>query len=217
MTAMFTWNSLRKLLRPAALFTAGVVVTIMAAAIYLPFASDPLELRWADGEVRPQDDPHYIGLLGHSNSTIPQRRGSDADSMAPPDWKRPTVSVYSTPNLKPEPPPLTLKDLSAEGQAKVIDLLTRNSGKDEAWLRLSRSLAGATADVPRKDPYRAERVLIATVAKGLDDEPGNRLLWTRIFIQPINFRFAGYTVAATDNRTVRIATIEDTANAKLSF
>jgi hypothetical protein len=69
----------------------------------------------------------------------------------------------------------------------------------------------------RVDPYRASRVLVATVAKGLDTLPGDRLLWTRVFVQPINFEFAGYTVAATDSRSAKIAKIENSTNTKLSI
>jgi hypothetical protein len=37
-----------------------------------------------------------------------------------------------------------------------------------------------------------------------------------MFVQPINFRFDGYTVAATDNVTARITSIEETSSRKLS-
>ena len=57
---------------------------------------------------------------------------------------------------------------------------------------------------------------MATVAKGLEWNPGDRMIWTRIFVQPINFAFAGYTVAATDNETVKIASLEATSSRKFS-
>jgi hypothetical protein len=42
------------------------------------------------------------------------------------------------------------------------------------------------------------------------------MLWSRVLIQPINFLFAGYTVAATENQTVRVTSIETTRTKKLS-
>src|SRR5208337_4266909 len=47
-------------------------------------------------------------------------------------------------------------------------------------------------------------------------EPGDRMMWTRVFVQPINFFFAGYSVAATDNETVKVSSIEATSTRKLS-
>ena len=42
------------------------------------------------------------------------------------------------------------------------------------------------------------------------------MMWTRVFIQPINFSFAGYTVADTDNVTVKVTSMEATKTQKLS-
>ena len=42
------------------------------------------------------------------------------------------------------------------------------------------------------------------------------MMWTRIFVQPINFAFAGYSVAATDNETVKIASLELASSKKFS-
>jgi hypothetical protein len=62
-----------------------------------------------------------------------------------------------------------------------------------------------------------DRVLIATVTKGVDANPGDRFLWTRVFVQPINFQFVGYTLTPTDNQTPRVVSIESTKNQKLGF
>jgi hypothetical protein len=42
------------------------------------------------------------------------------------------------------------------------------------------------------------------------------MIWTRVFVQPINFEFAGYTVAATDNATEKVASVESTRGGKIS-
>ena len=67
-----------------------------------------------------------------------------------------------------------------------------------------------------KDPFQFQRTLVATVTKGTDWSPGDRMEWTRVFALPINFVFAGYTVAATENETVRIASLEATRAQKVS-
>ena len=60
----------------------------------------------------------------------------------------------------------------------------------------------------REGPFRFDRVLVATVAKGAKWDLGDRMIWTRVFVQPINFSFAGYSVAATDNETVKLTSVE---------
>jgi hypothetical protein len=42
-------------------------------------------------------------------------------------------------------------------------------------------------------------------------------LWSRIFIKPVNFQFAGYNVVASDNRSIKIASVENTTETKFSF
>jgi hypothetical protein len=48
-----------------------------------------------------------------------------------------------------------------------------------------------------RDPFRFDRVLVANVAEGVCREPGDRMVWTRVLVEPINFEFAGYSVAET--------------------
>jgi hypothetical protein len=112
----------------------------------------------------------------------------------------------------------TLRDLGDRGQEEAIRFLENNAAlKSKAWIDLQDALNySATSDAGEKDPFRFDRVLVATVAKGLDWNPGDRMMWTRIFIQPINFAFAGYSVAATDNETVKIASLESTSSRKFS-
>jgi hypothetical protein len=59
-------------------------------------------------------------------------------------------------------------------------------------------------------------VLVATVTRGTDWNPGDRMAWTRVFVQPINFSFAGYTVAATENDTLKVTSVEATRTQEFS-
>jgi hypothetical protein len=113
---------------------------------------------------------------------------------------------------------VTLETLSDAGQAHAIDFIAKDAVKaDAAWQQLSKTLSGPEGSVEHRDPYRADRVLVATVARGLAAMPGDRLLWTRVFVRPINFKFAGYTAAATEAKTVKIASIANSNTAKLSL
>ena len=131
-------------------------------------------------------------------------------------WNRPHLSVYSVAPVARSLP--TLRDLGDRGQEEAIRFLEDNAAlKTKAWIDLQDALNySTTSDLGEKDPFRFDRVLVATVAKGLEWNPGDRMIWTRIFVEPINFAFAGYTVAATDNETVRIASLEATSSRKFS-
>jgi hypothetical protein len=190
-------------------FIAGVVTAAVLGGAglgaYRLLSGPPsTELRWANKQE----------VTAQATDTFKQLLGKDTQQ----NWQTPTVSVYSTPYALPQPQPVTLKDLSDNGQAHAIDALFKVSGgPSAAWQQLMAAAISASGATQRTDPYRANRVLIATVLKGLDTLPGDRLLWSRVFIQPINFTFAGYTVAATDTRTIKIASVEDTTNTKLSI
>ena len=60
------------------------------------------------------------------------------------------------------------------------------------------------------------RTLVATVTKGMNANPGDRLVWTWVDIRPNNFLFEGYTVVATENETLTVATTTDVGAAALS-
>jgi hypothetical protein len=111
-----------------------------------------------------------------------------------------------------------LRDLGDRGQEEAIRFLEKSAAlKSQSWIDLQDALNySATSDTGEKDPFRFDRVLVATVAKGLEWNPGDRMMWTRIFVQPINFAFAGYSVAATDNETIKIASLEATSSRKFS-
>lgn len=160
----------------------------------------------------------YANLL----SQLPLSSGncihSENEPIAPwrPNWSQPHVSVYS---VTPAPRTLaTLRDLGDRGQEEAIRLLKDNAAlKAKAWIDLQDALNyPATSDSGERDPFQFDRVLVATVAKGLEWNPGDRMMWTRIFVQPINFALAGYSVAATDNETVKIASLESTSSRKFS-
>ncbi len=131
------------------------------------------------------------------------------------DWVKAHVAVYTT--ASPPHPTPTLRDLSDAGQAEAIKFLEQDKGlKGGAWADLQGSLNDSDAKVGERDPFQFDRVLIANVAKGVDWRPGDRMQWTRVIIQPINFKFAGYSVADTDNETQKVTSVEATASRKLS-
>ena len=152
--------------------------------------------------------PSQYGECFHSEQApIPRMPGN---------WNRPHVSVYSVAPIPRSAP--TLRDLGDRGQEEAIRFLENNGAlKTKAWIDLQDALNySATSDIGEKDPFRFDRVFVATVAKGLDWNPGDRMMWTRIFVQPINFAFVGYSVAATDSETVKIASLESTSSKKFS-
>jgi hypothetical protein len=172
---------------------------------------DPAELRWQNVELK--EETRFSELLNYGSQQPPPRLEKYV-----PNWREPTVSVYSAPSSKPAAAPLTLKDLSDGGQAHAIDFVAKAHGSaDTAWRQLAKTVSDSDSNTERRDPYRVDRVLVATVTKGLDSNPGDRFVWTRIFVQPINFQFAGYTLAATDNQTLTIANVENTGTNKLTL
>ena len=133
----------------------------------------------------------------------------------PIDWMKPHVAVYSVP--APEAPHVlpTIKDLGDSGQAHAIDILAQNIKElPHVWSDLQQTLTDPSEKV--KDPFRFDRVLVATVARGLDLDTSDRMVWTRVFVKPINFSFIGYSVAATENETVKVTSFEATNTRKLS-
>jgi hypothetical protein len=159
--------------------------------------------------------PHPIGhQIIKANELLETRNSKNAT----PDWRRPHVAVYSVAALKSPLPHPTLRDLAERGQARAIDFLVRDStSKPHVWPELLDALNDASEPgLGEQDPFKFDRVLVATVAKGTNWDPGDRMMWTRVFVQPINFTFAGYTVAATDNATVKVTSVEATKTRKFS-
>jgi hypothetical protein len=131
------------------------------------------------------------------------------------DWINPSVAVYST-GAPPHPSP-TLRDLADQGQAEAIRFLEQDSALNgKAWTDLGDALDDSKIRVGERDPFEFDRVLIANVAKGVDWKPGDRMMWTRVLIEPINFSFAGYSVAETNNETLKVTSVERTNSRKFS-
>ncbi len=164
--------------------------------------------RFSDSNGVKEDDP-FKKLLKPAPVKEPIK-------WAPEDWRDAHVSVYS---FRPTPPAVhlpTLRDLADSGQAHAIDFLARDSASTpHKWAELQQALSDASA-AANQDPFEFDRVLVATVTKGTDWDLGDRMIWTRVFVQPINFEFAGYTVAATDNATEKVASVESTRGGKIS-
>jgi hypothetical protein len=133
-----------------------------------------------------------------------------------PDWWRPFVSVYSFPMT--QTPPVTLRDLTAVGQAHATDFLAKNTkAEPHTWSNLQEALANTRlAAAGIKDPFKFERMLVSTVTKGTDWDPGDRIIWARILVQPINFEFGDYSVEATQNVMDKIASIEAVRSNKIA-
>ncbi len=172
---------------------------------------DPLARRWRK-EVAKQTTDQFTSL---------QASPPDAQSPLPPsrpDWGKTLVAVYSVPTIQPARPRPTLRDLADIGQAHAIDFLANASPTmPRSWRDLRQALVDPGEAAPGdRDPFVFDRTLVATVSKGVDWEPGDRMVWSRVLIQPINFLFAGYTVAATENETIKVTSIEATRSRKFS-
>lgn len=182
------------------------------------FGGDPGPKRWKT--VAEFETPCYVNLtfqplwakvfdmvwrqpcVHNENAPIPQRSR---------DWIAAHVAVYTT-AADPHSPP-TLHDLGDRGQAEAIDYLAL---KSNGWADLKEALDDSQSGAGERDPFRFDRALIANVAKGVDWRPGDRMMWSRVLVQPINFKFAGYSVAETDNETQKVSSVERTDSRKLS-
>ena len=193
------------------LFATGVLAFIAGAGWLLLDRQPVAEQRWKNHDIAPVDGAHFQTVRDYR---LPAAQGGSGGGEQE-GWERPNVAVYSTPNPPPRHAPLTLETLSDIGQAHAIDHVAESSiTADAAWQQPSKAVA---APDEHRDPYRADRVLVATVAKGLRSVPGERLLWTRVFVQPINFKFAGYGAASSDIKTIKVATLENNQTANLSL
>ena len=153
---------------------------------------------------------------------------STTDNASPSDWLEPRVAVYSVPAVSTRRP--TLRDLAESGQAHAIDTLAQAHALDsvataprrnpkaepDLWSELQTAMSDASELSGEKNPFQFERILVATVTKGMDWLSGDRMLWTRVFISPINFSFAGYTAAATEDTVLKITSVEATNTKKSS-
>ena len=208
--------------RPApAGLVLGLAGSATAAGLLAGFAllrayahGDPTPQRWS--KVHETSSPCYSDLVTQKpllRECVHNEPG--AIDQRPFDWVKPHVAVYST--AAPSRASPTLRDLGDEGQAEAISFLEMDSGlKGKGWADLKDALSDSSAGAGERDPFRFDRVLVANVAKGVDWQPGDRMMWTRVLVQPINFAFAGYSVAATDNETQKVASVEKINSRKFS-
>jgi hypothetical protein len=141
---------------------------------------------------------------------------SDSTAGGKDDYALTHVSVYSVPNVIPPHPRPTLLRLGDRAQVRAIDAIEHASGtKSSPWDDLRKTLSDE-GEPGEKDPFLFERMLVATVAKGVKWPPGDRMVWTRILVNPINFKFAAYTIAATESETVKVSSVEAQNVRKLS-
>jgi hypothetical protein len=201
---------------PSILLPATIVLIVLLLLSWLvPWLltpADPHGRRWSS--FAPVEPSAEFGKLLKNGPVGTESVGGSAST----DWHLPHVDVYTFATTKVPPVVPTLKDLAAVGQAHAIDFLASSLPADHhTWAQLREALVDAgTEAAADKDPFRFDRVLVATVTRGADWHPGDRMVWTRVFVQPINFSFAGYTVAATENDTLKVTSVEATHTQKFS-
>ena len=134
------------------------------------------------------------------------------------DWHLPSVAVYTyaTP-AKDSPAGLALKDLSDHGQEAFIQALlkaAKSADQDNIRAALAKPLKdGSSSAALALVEGKYDRTLVATVTKGFDAQTGDRLMSTWIVIKPLNFKFTGYTVIATDHEVLNIEHVQNQTTA----
>jgi hypothetical protein len=204
--------------RPAPIWALGAVAVLGVSLLWWGPGGNQVPKRWKT-IIEEKQSNLYNKLVNPSAATICDPSLECSDKPMPPprnDWNKPHVAVYSVAGARHRLP--TLRDLGDRGQAKAIEVLAKNQAMEgKSWTQLRDALSDSgAAGLGEKDPFQFDRLLVATVAKGASWDPGDRMMWTRVFVQPINFSFAGYTVAATDNETVKVTSIEATHTRKFS-
>ncbi len=204
-------------LRPTPRWVLGAAAVALIAAFGLwqwRHNLDTTPKRWS--EEKETSSAYFNTLTTPSASSRDQCFHSEDEKIAsrPWDWTRPSVAVYST--AAPPHALSTLRDLGDQGQAEAIRFLEKDPSQKGAWANLQESLDDAKSTVGEHDPFRFERVLVANVEQGVDWAPGDRMVWTRVLVEPINFAFAGYSVALTDNEIQNVSSVERTDSRKFS-
>lgn len=129
----------------------------------------------------------------------------------------PSVQVYAFSPPKAESAKPTARDFSDRGQAALIVALAAKAADPEALRKaLAAPIVSARTAEGTDDRTRLTRTLVVSISKGSGSLPGDRLVRTEVTITPAQgararkqFEFAGYSVAATDNRIQNIAHLED--------
>jgi hypothetical protein len=215
-----TFSRMTKSKRQVALWGLLIGIVASTSLIYGSWiwwhsgSNDLLARRWKTRDPVVESPGYKCAVRPHSISEKCPTR--EVPTGMSPDWTTPHVAVYSVvaPHVHP-----TLRDLADRGQARAIDFLEHDSLQHDsaAWSEVQQALNdGSGPGLGENDPFKFERILVATVTKGINWDPGDRMMWTRVFVQPINFTFAGYTVAATDNVTVKVTSVEASKTRKFS-
>lgn len=134
-------------------------------------------------------------------------------------WATPAVTVYSFPTAPSATGDAGLRDLSDRGQAAFIEAMTKKGAKpDDIRDMLAKPIKAKAAqpEAPATVEGSYKRTLVANVTKGWSAKPGDRLVWTWIYMEPINFVFDGYTVVATDTQVLNIEQVTNATTASLS-
>lgn len=134
------------------------------------------------------------------------------------DLTKPYVNIYTYAAPKKDSAPITILNLSDNGQAAFIQAITKKNAKSENINSIlsDKSVSSYYSGLTNKKKYnRFDRTLVATVTKGLNAKPGDRLMWTSIHIEPKNFEFDGYTILATDNEVLNILDLESETNSSV--
>lgn len=139
-----------------------------------------------------------------------------------PEDQRPSVSVYSVPSEASAK--TKLRELSDSAQAALVYSFAE-PGLDKDALRkaLATPLEGAAPEPGVDDRTSLDRIVVVSVRKGLNAQPGDRLMRTVVTIRPHpdashaggRFEFSGYSITATDTRVQSIAHIEDQTDRSL--
>lgn len=178
---------------------------LLAVALLLVGCSHPENFRWS-------------GTPDYQRSRDVGQALDDVKTLTGNDWKQSQVTVYAFATPSKDASALTVKDLSDHGQAAFIHAMTQPNIKPDdirAILANPSVAASKSSLTPKKVQNRFDRTLVATVTKGLDARPGDRLMWTWILVKPSNFKFDGYTVLATDNEILNIEHIQNQTTSSL--
>lgn len=172
---------------------------LLVITLSLSGCPHPENQRWAD-------TPNYV-VDGKVAEVL-----KDVKTATEIDWSKPQVNVYSHASPPKDEPNLSIKDISDRGQAAFIEAMTRPNIKPDDFRSILAKPFASDSQIsltPKKIHNVFNRTLVATVTKGLDAKPGDRLMWTSILIKPNNFSFGGYTVFATDNQVINIEHVQD--------
>ncbi|RYD27608.1 MAG: hypothetical protein EOP89_04385 [Lysobacteraceae bacterium] len=132
------------------------------------------------------------------------------------DAEPPTVAVYSFATPQEGRSVMRLRDLTGEGQAAYIAQMSGAGDAATLRKRLAAPIDGEHGVGPTIRPG-LDRTLVVSVQKPASAGVGDRLMRTVVTITPVDrsFEFAGYTIAATDNKVQDIAKLSTTSDASL--